>query len=237
MSESLLNTEFRTVLKQQGLSTDIYVGTFQCEEYIDVIRDISAESVVINFSELNEILMAARSNRHFVIFVGSKAISDILAKAGSEIRDLVGVVVLGPVEASGISKASIRSGGAMSLLEHPDREKLIHVAQRALEFRALRALEFCHRCESQRLLRREAELLGQTPETMTDDLLSVQPPPLPVGAISPYRLEEATESFERAYIERVLHLCASSREAASFLDVSSATLARKQRRDGEEEQS
>jgi len=202
-----------------------------------VIRDISAESIVIEFSELSEILMAARSNRHFVVFVGAKAISDILAKAGAEMSNLIGLIVVGPLDEAGLSKASIRSGGAMSIIESPDRESLVHVARRALEFRALRALEFCHRCESQRLMRREAELLGQTPETMTDDLLSVQPPPLPVGVISPYRLEEATESFEKAYIERVLHLCASSREAASHLDVSSATLARKQRRDDGEEAS
>ncbi|MEE2904741.1 MAG: hypothetical protein VYC39_20600 [Myxococcota bacterium] len=204
---------------------------------MDAIRDISAESVVIEFSEINEILMAARSNRHFTVFVGAGAISDILTKAGTEVSNLIGLIVLGPVDEAGLSKASIRSGGAMSIIESPDRESLVRVARRALEFRALRALEFCHRCESQRLMRREAELLGQTPETMTDDLLSVQPPPLPVGAISPYRLEEATESFEKAYIERVLHLCASSREAASYLDVSSATLARKQRRDDEEEAS
>ena len=223
------------MLKQQGLSTDMYVGTFRCEAYHDVIREISAESVVINFSEFTEVLMAARSNRHFVVFASAEAASEILSKAGSEVTSLVGIIVLGAVQEHGTSKASLRSSGAMSIIEKPSRDNLIQAARCALEFRALRALEFCHRCESQRLMRREAELLGQTPEAMTDDLLSVQPPPLPVGAISPYRLEEATESFEKAYIERVLHLCASSREAASYLDVSAATLARKQRRDDEED--
>ena len=136
--------------------------------YMDVIRDISGESVVIEFSEFTEILMAARSNRHFVVFVGAKAISDILAKAGTEVSNLSGLIVLGPIDGD-LSKASIRSGGAMSIIETPDRESLVHVARRALNLRC--GAQILPSCESQRLMRREAELLGQTPETMTDDLL------------------------------------------------------------------
>jgi transcriptional regulator of aromatic amino acid metabolism len=67
---------------------------------------------------------------------------------------------------------------------------------------------------------------------MTDDLNTFQPPPLPVGPISAYNLEEASEAFERAYIDRVQHLCDSAREAAQRLDVSAATLARRLRKEG-----
>src|SRR5215510_1767839 len=88
-----------------------------------------------------------------------------------------------------------------------------------------------HRCESKRLHQRELELLGHPPETMSDDLNTFQPPPLPVGPMSIYNLDEASEAFEKAYIDRVQHLCASAREAAVYLGVSSATLSRRLRRE------
>ena len=62
------------------------------------------------------------------------------------------------------------------------------------------------------------DLLGYPPETMTDDLTTFQPPPLPVGPISTYNLEASSEAFERAYIDRVQLLCESAREAAKYLD-------------------
>ncbi|CAN0574892.1 unnamed protein product, partial [Laminaria digitata] len=45
-------------------------------------------------------------------------------------------------------------------------------------------------------------------------------------------LDEASEAFETAYIDRVQQLCASAREAAVHLGVSSATLSRRLRREG-----
>ena len=231
MSDSLLSSEFQTVLKLQGLSTDSYIGVFGCSSYLSVIRTAAADSILIEFSETSEVVMSARSTRHFVIVTDADNAEKLVTAIGSDLSSTVAVIVLGPLKENGPSAATLRASGIMAVQSEPGVESLKGTMSRALEFRALKSLELSHRCESQRLARRELDLMGEPPENMTDDLNSVQPPPLPVGPISPYRLEESSESFERAYIERVQHLCASSREAALHLDVSAATLARRQRKE------
>ena len=231
MSDSLLSAEFQTVLKLQGLSTESYIGVFGCSDFLDMIRTAAADAILIEFSESSEVVMSARSTRHFVIITDSAHAPKLVDAIGSDLSSTVSIVVVGPMQADAVSGATLRACGVMSVLTEPKSETLTDVLRRGLEFRALKSLELSHRCESQRLARRELDLMGQPPENMTDDLNSVQPPPLPVGPISPYRLEESSEAFERAYIERVQHLCASSREAAIHLDVSAATLARRQRKE------
>ncbi len=234
VSESLLSNEFQAVLKLQGCSTDTYVGALDCPEVVPILRKIAGDSMVIEFSDVTEAVKGARTTAHFVIVCGIGIVMDALRAIGSEVSSTVGLIAIGDVASAKVTAAAIRSAGAMAVEPTPTEESVRRLLRRGLEFRALRALELAHRCESQRLYRRELELLGSPPEHMTDDLDTFQPPPLPVGPISTYNLEEASEAFERAYIDRVQHLCASAREAAMHLDVSAATLARRLRRDGGE---
>ena len=234
VSESLLSNEFQAVLKLQGCSTDTYVGALDCADIVPILRKIAGDAMVIEFSDVVEAVKAAWTTAHFVIVCGIGSVMQLLHDVGSEVSSTVAVAAIGDVTDTKETAAGIRSAGAMAVEPEPSEESLRRLLRRGLEFRALRALELAHRCESQRLYRRELELLGSPPEHMTDDLDTFQPPPLPVGPISTYNLEEASESFERAYIDRVQHLCASAREAAMHLDVSAATLARRLRRDGGE---
>jgi len=231
VSDALLSPEFQSVLKLQGLSTESYVGVLGCKDDLDFLRTTAHDGIFIEFSEVSEAVRAARSTKNFVIICDAVNAPVLVDAIGHDLSSTVAVIVLGALEDDGPSAASLRASGIMSVLNTLDSASVKSALSRGLEFRALKSLELSHRCESQRLALRELDLMGHPPENMTDDLNSVQPPPLPVGPISPYNLDESSESFERAYIERVQHLCASSREAAVYLDVSAATLARRQRKD------
>lgn len=229
MTQSLISSDVEAVLRLQGIETDAYVGTLDCSQIRPILQRVAAEAKFTDFKNVEEAVRAARSSHHFVFVVGVKSVMPLVAALGSDANTVVAIIGVGP---EGPSAATLRSAGAMAVVPEPTDEALRPLILRGLEFRALRALELAHRCESRRLLRREMDLLGHPPETMTDDLNTFQPPPLPVGPISTYNLEEASEAFERAYIDRVQHLCASAREAAQYLDVSAATLARRLRKEG-----
>jgi hypothetical protein len=220
------------VLKLQGISTDTYVGALECKDVVPILRSIAGDSMVIEFSDVDEAVRGARSIGHFVIVAGTGIAVPLLQAIGADVANTVAVIAAGPLAEGGPTAASIRSAGATAVLTDPTEESLKRLVKRGLEYRALRALELAHRIEGLRLRRRELDLLGHPPEHMTDDLDTFQAPPLPVGPTSVYNLEQASEDFERAYIDRVQHLCASSREAALHLDVSAATLARRLRREG-----
>jgi hypothetical protein len=185
---------------------------------------------VVAFDSIEQAARAAKSSAHYVIVVGSAMAPALLQAFGSDATSVCAVVVVGPL-GENTSVGTLRAAGAMAVATEPTEDALRPLVKRGLEFRALRALELAHRCEARRLSRREMDLVGYPPEFMTDDLNTFQPPPLPVGPISAYNLEEASEQFERAYIDRVQHLCESAREAAQRLDVSAATLARRLRRE------
>lgn len=229
MTQPLISSDVEAVLRLQGISTDAYVGLLDCTSVQPVIQRVAAEAKIVEFATLDEAVRGARSSHHYVFVVGVKSVVPLVSALGADANTVVSIVAVGP---DGPSAASLRSAGVMSVVPEPTDDALRPLILRGLEFRALRALELAHRCESRRLLRREMDLLGHPPETMTDDLNTFQPPPLPVGPISTYNLEEASEAFERAYIDRVQHLCASAREAAQYLDVSAATLARRLRKEG-----
>lgn len=231
MTESLLSNEFQSILKLQGISTDTYVGVLDCKDIVSALRGIAGDSMVIEFSYVEEAVQGAKSTGHFVILASVRTVHALSAAIGPEA--VVAIIAVGAVGGEGPSAASLRSAGAMEVVSDPTEASLRKAVRRGLEVRALRALELAHRCESQRLRRRELDLLGHPPEHMTDDLNLVQPPPLPVGPISTYELDAASEAFEHAYIDRVQHLCSSAREAALHLDVSAATLARRLRKEGE----
>lgn len=235
MSESLLSNEFQAVLKLQGISTDTYVGALECKDIVPALRNIASDSMVIEFSDVSEAVQASRTTGHFVVLCGVKFVQPLLQAIGPDASTTMAVIAIGEPGGDAPSAPSLRSAGAMEVVAEPTEENLVKAVRRGLEFRAMRALELAHRCEARRLFNRELDLLGHPPEHMTDDLNTFQPPPLPVGPISVYNLDEASESFERAYIDRVQHLCSSAREAALHLDVSAATLARRLRREGSNE--
>jgi hypothetical protein len=234
VSGSLLNNDFQAVLKNQGISTDTYVGVYGCPNIVPALRAIAGDSMVVEVSDEAEAAQGARSTAHWVLLVHVAQVMSVIRTIGGDVASTVAVIAIGKAPEGGPSSAELRSAGAMDVCEDPSEENLRRIVRRGLEFRALRALELAHRCESRRLTQRELDLLGHPPEHMTDDLSTFQPPPLPVGPSSNYSLEEASEAFERSYIDRVMHLTASAREAATFLDVSAATLARRTKRDGGE---
>ena len=230
----MLSNEFQAVLKVQGLSTDCYIGVYDCDQVVGTLQGLAGDAMVIELADTAEAVRGARSPGHFVLIVGTQSASQVLAAIAADTSSLIAVIAVGEVSEDGPSAASLRSSGVMDVIVSPDEAILRSALKRGLEFRALRALELAHRCESARLLRRELDLLGHPPEYMTDDLSTFQPPPLPVGPTAVYDLDQASELFEKAYIDRVQHLCASAREAALHLDVSAATLARRLRKESSE---
>lgn len=228
MDVSLLTPEVESALAFQGIAVDVSVGLLDAPGARGYVDAVVGTDRVEELKTPDDAVRVARSSALVVLVVGSKSATQVLSALGSDASSVVATIVVGP---DGPSAATLRAMGAMAVLVEPSESKLRPLLLRGLEFRALRALELAHRCESRRIRRREMEILGHPPETMTDDLNTVQPPPLPVGPVSMYNLEAASELFERAYIDRVQHLSESGREAAQHLDVSAATLARRVRRE------
>jgi hypothetical protein len=233
VSASLLTPEVRSVLELQGIGLQTYVGCLGCSpDLLEKLRSIAGESKVVEMSDLESAAKAAKSSDHYVLVSSIGRVQALLSAIGADAASTIAVIAVGRPGSDEPSPAMLRSLGAMAVEEDPSPATLDGLLRRGFEFRALRALELAHRCEARRLKRRELNLLGHPPETMTDDLSTFQPPPLPVGPISTYNLEDSSEAFERAYIDRVQLLCESAREAAKYLDVSAATLARRLRREG-----
>jgi hypothetical protein len=225
----LLSSEIESVLKEHGIPTDTHVVLLECDRLIDPLRQVLGAERVSLVTGVPEAIKAARSHR-VVATVAGCDIAGSLVRALNADNLTVGVIAA-DLDGDGSVSAQLRAGGVMDVATSPDPAALEPLLSRALDFSALLVLELAHRCESRRLLNRELELLGQPAESMSDDLSVFQPPALPVGPLSVYNLEEASEAFETAYIDRVQHLCASAREAAVHLGVSSATLSRRLRRE------
>ncbi|MCC7383855.1 MAG: hypothetical protein IT384_18580 [Deltaproteobacteria bacterium] len=229
MSEVLIRPEVDAVLRTQGITTEVHLGLLDCDELKPMLEHALEGAKVDLLKSADDGARAARSAAHYVLLATGRHVMQLIQLLGTDVATIVAIIAVG---SEGPTAATLRSMGAMAVVPEPTQDNLVPLIKRGIEYRALRALELAHRCEARRLARREMDLLGHPPETMTDDINTYQPPPLPVGPISTYNLEEASEAFERAYIDRVQHLCASAREAAQYLDVSAATLARRLRKEG-----
>jgi hypothetical protein len=226
---ALLTHDIETVLKGHGIPARPHVVVHGCPDAVPVVRGLAGDEVTVTDTH-GEVVQALRGSRVVAVLTNAERAGPLIKALSSE-NLTTGVLVI-DLAGDGTSAAHLRAQGAMDVVNVIDAATLQPLLRRALDFSALLTLELAHRCESRRLLNRELELLGQPPESMSDDLSVFQPPPLPVGPLSVYNLEEASESFETAYIDRVQQLCASAREAAVHLGVSSATLSRRLRREG-----
>lgn len=228
----LLSPEVESALKAHGIPTLTHVGVVGCDEAVPILTRLTPNALSV-YGSIEEAVRGARTHRILVLVAGAETALPLLRALNADTTGSSGSIgVIGYLaEAASTSPAVLRSFGTMDVFRELSEAALVPVLRRGLDVRALLALELLHRCESKRLHQRELELLGHPPETMSDDLSTFQPPPLPVGPMSTYDLEEASEAFERAYIDRVQHLCASAREAAVHLGVSSATLSRRLRRE------
>jgi hypothetical protein len=228
---ALLSNEVELALRSLGIATNTYVGVVGCDEAVPVLSKLTPPNGLLVYRTVEEAVRGSRTHRLLVHVVGAEIALQLLRALNN---DGVTVGCIGHVpEGSSVSSAVLRSFGIMDVVKELSEQALLPLLKRGLEVRALLQLELAHRCESKRLHQRELELLGHPPETMSDDLNTFQPPPLPVGPLSVYNLDEASEAFERAYIDRVQQLCASAREAAVYLGVSSATLSRRLRRENQ----
>ncbi|MBI2372811.1 MAG: hypothetical protein HYV07_02310 [Deltaproteobacteria bacterium] len=217
----LLRDEALDALRWQGIKADPVIGVLGLPR----VRALLAEIVPGVAEELvtpQDVTRFVRSNRLGALVLDARAADDIANVLGSD-AETIGIVAIGD--------ASNRPRGVLAVVEDPSWDELFPPLRKALELRALHALELSHRCEARRISRREHELLGEPPETLSDDLEVCQPPPLPVGPTSSYDLESLATAFERAYVERVQILTESTREAAERLEVSAATLGRRKKRD------
>lgn len=226
---ALLSSEVASALEKHGLPTQ---PSFQLLD-VEILRPrvealVPPELVQVHDSAAS-VAKATRAHRLTGVLVGQSSAAGLLETLARE-QQVVAVVVH-QTEPDESVAAALRSRGVMEIISGDGPSDLLPLLRRIVDYRALLALELQHRCESKRLSERELELLGQPPESMSDDLTTSQPPPLPVGPMSTYNLDEASEAFETAYIDRVQQLCASAREAAEFLGVSSATLSRRLRRE------
>ena len=228
---ALVSPEIESVLKKHGMTVSGHVVTLECSEVLPVVEKICEEAgdVVARVDSLADAVKALRQHRISTAVVGAEHAGSLVRQLASENLS-VGVLAFDNSQ-NADRGAQLRAAGAMDVFDPSGTAGLKSLIRRGLDFAALLQLELAHRCESRRLTNRELELLGQPPESMSDDLSVFQPPPLPVGPLSVYNLEEASEAFETAYIDRVQQLCSSAREAAVFLGVSSATLSRRQRRE------
>lgn len=225
----LLSVEVEAALKQYGLPTDTHVHVLDCEVALPLLSRMVEENGLSAHRAVEDAVKAARSSRISVIVAGEDAVAAVLEGLAAD-NLAIGVIAHQP-DGSPEASSNLRAAGAMDVCSDLTEEALLPLLNRGLDFRALLALELASRCEARRLLDRELEILGHPPESMSDDLTTFQPPPLPVGPMSVFNLEEASEGFERAYIDRVQQLCGSAREAALHLGVSSATLSRRLRRE------
>lgn len=226
---ALLSSDVESALKAHGIPTHLQIGVVNCDEAVPILMRIAQPHGFSVYGSIEDAVRGARTHRLMVLVAGGDVVLPLVRALSA---DSISMGVIGYVpEGSTISPAVLRSFGIMEVVRELNEAALVPALRRGLDVRALLALELLHRCESKRLHLRELELLGHPPETMSDDLNTFQPPPLPVGPMSVYDLDEASEAFERAYIDRVQHLCASAREAAVYLGVSSATLSRRLRRE------
>lgn len=226
---SFVSQEVESVLKIHGIPTTAHAVILDCDPVVDPVEALLGKDNVTVPTSTADAIRAVRSHRIVTVITNARGASAFVRALNAE-NVTIGVIALD--DAGGeISSAQLRAGGVMDVASAPTREVLEPLLRRGLDFSALLVLELAHRCESRRLLNRELELLGQPPESMSDDLSLFQPPPLPVGPLSVYNLEEASDAFETAYIDRVQQLCASAREAAVHLGVSSATLSRRMRKE------
>jgi len=209
------------------VSTEPHVELFGCDELRDVLHGVIGE--VHAHANPASVASAVRAHRVTAVVTHARRAPDLLRELSMDSAP-VGILVFDP-DGHESNSAALRAQGVMDVLTDRVPEHWAEILGRAFDFRALLMLELDHRCESKRLSQRELELLGEPPESLSDDLDSFQPPPLPVGPMSVHDLEVASDAFETAYIERVQHLCNSAREAAQVLGVSPATLSRRQRRD------
>jgi hypothetical protein len=222
--------EVEAALEQYGLPTDTHVHVVDCEVVLPLLAQmIDGERTHVH-AAVGDAVKAARSNRISVILSGERSVRAVLEVLASENLSIA-VIAHQSVMGSESESTNLRAAGAMDIFTDVTEEALLPLLHRGLDFRALLELELASRCEARRLLNRELEILGHPPESMSDDLMTSQPPPLPVGPMSVFHLEEASEAFERAYIDRVQQLCGSAREAALHLGVSSATLSRRIRKE------
>ena len=227
----LVSTEIATILESHGIPTEGYVEVYDCPEAAEVLRQLPGSLSVRAHDDVDGLLGPVRRRELSVVVGHARSVGSVLTRLQQD-GLILGVLVYDP-EGHDSNSAALRARGVMDVLTDLDPEHLAPVVRRALDFRALLLLELDHRCESKRLVQRELELLGEPPDQLSDDLDVFQPPPLPVGPLSTYNLEEASESFETAYIGRVQQLCSSAREAAQVLGVSPATLSRRQKRESE----
>jgi hypothetical protein len=227
---SLLSAEIETVLKGHGVPVRPQVLIHGCSEVLEAVRALTGEDGANLAESASEVANGVRKHRVVAVVSSAEAAGPLVRALNSE--NLTAAVIALQPGGDGSSNAQLRAQGVMDVLTEISTTAIEPLLRRGLDFSALLTLELAHRCESRRLMNRELELLGQPPESMSDDLSVFQPPPLPVGPLSVYDLDEASESFETAYIDRVQQLCASAREAAVHLGVSSATLSRRLRREG-----
>ncbi len=225
----MLSHEIRSALEVHGISTRAHVDVLHSSAVYEVLKDVLSDASIHRHESVASAIRTARSHCLSVIVAAADEAPALLK--GLNAQNVVIAVIVVQEEPDRKASAALRALGAMDVCQRSDEANLRTLAQRGLDFRALLALELAHRCESKRLLNRELELLGQPPEQMSDDLTTFQPPPLPVGPTSLYDLDEASDAFERSYIDRVQQLCGSAREAAAHLGVSSATLSRRLRKE------
>jgi hypothetical protein len=229
MADPLIDTELASLLRAHGINKEWHLEVYACQEVLPLLQSLPSDVNVCLHHSLEQVIRSARTHPVCTLVVGAGSATEIL-QAVRDTQMTIGITVFRPDD-SLPSAASLRAAGVMDVMSTLDPEAWMPVLKRGLDFRAFYVLELDHRCESKRLHNRELELLGQPPENMSDDLSVFQPPPLPVGPMSVYQLEEASDAFERAYIDRVQQLCGSAREAAVYLGVSSATLSRRLRRE------
>lgn len=230
MNRSFLSPDIESALGVHGIQGSIYLAVFDAPSCLPTLTSIFGAERVHVPESVEDAARAVRSHRLAAIVTSPGSLSAVVRALGNDSTSVSVIVV--PTSGESPSTAMLKAAGAMDVAADQSEQTLVPLLRRALDFRALLSIELTHRCESKRLLNRELELLGHPPENMSDDLETCQPPPLPVGPLSTYSLDEASDAFERAYIERVQHLCASAREAAVYLGVSSATLSRRLRREG-----
>lgn len=224
----LLSPQVAEVLEEHGIPTDVHAYVLDCPQAVPILQELLGPDSVHATQSVDEVVQGVRRHRITAVLSSAAMSPGLVARFSSDIP--VGVVVLDP-DGQESDSAALRAQGVMDVVTEHSAEVLKPVFTRALDFRGLLLLELDHRCESRRLSNQEQGLLGDPPDSLSDDLDSVQPPPLPVGPLSVYDMESASEAFEAAYIERVQQLCGSAREAAQVLGVSPATLSRRQKRE------
>jgi hypothetical protein len=229
VTDALISPEVAAALERHGISSQPFIQVLDGQALLPSLDAVVGSEHLEVQPDPASVVRAIRARRVTGVIVGRGSASALLDTLARE-HQTVAVVVHEP-EADETAAAALRSRGVMEIIGGEPPAGWTPLLRRMIDYRALLVLELQHRCEAKRLAERELELLGLPPESMSDDLTTHQPPPLPVGPMSVYNLEEASEAFETAYIDRVQQLCASAREAAEHLGVSSATLSRRLRRE------